>query len=70
VFFDVLAKRSYGAFLSPDSRFEFSIELHETILLAAMEGIEHGSGQIGKRVKRQLDFVLKVRVLRAFVRHT
>jgi hypothetical protein len=68
--FDMLAKRSHGAFLSTNNRFEFSIELCETIPLTAMEGIQQGSGQIGKRLKRELHFMLKIRVLRAFVRHT
>jgi hypothetical protein len=46
--FNMLAKRTYGAFLSPNRRFEFFIELDETIPLTIMEGIEHGSGQIRK----------------------
>lgn len=67
---DVLAKRSYGAFFSTNSSFEFFIELHEAISLAVVEGIEHGFGQIGKGVERELHFMLKVRVLRALIRHT
>ena len=66
----MLAKRSYSAFLSTNSSFEFFIELYEAISLAVVEGIQHGFGQIGKRVERELHFMLKVRVLRAFIRHT
>jgi hypothetical protein len=47
------------ALLSPNSRFEFSIELYETIPLTAMEGSQYGSGQIGKRLKRELHFMLR-----------
>jgi hypothetical protein len=68
--FDMLEKRTYGAFLSPNRRFEFFIELDETIPLTIMEGIEHGSGQIRKSVKCELYFMLKVCIFRAFVRHT
>ena len=67
---DVLAKRSYGPFLSTNSGFQFFVELHEAIPLAVVEGIQHGFGQIGKRLKRELHFMLKVRVLRAFIHHT
>jgi hypothetical protein len=68
--FDMLAKRTYGTFLSPNSRFQFFIELDKTIPLTAMEGIEHGSGQIRNSVKCELYFMLKVCVFRALVRHT
>jgi hypothetical protein len=63
--FDMLAKRPYGSLLPPNSRFQFSILLHETIPLTTMECVQHGSGQIGKRLKRELHFMLKVCVLRA-----
>lgn len=66
----MLAKRSYGAFLSTNSSFEFFIELDEAISLTVVEGIQHGSGQIGKRLERELHSMLKVRVFRAFIRHT
>jgi hypothetical protein len=43
VLFDVLAKRTNGAFLSPNSRFSFFIELDEAIPITIKEDIEHGS---------------------------
>jgi hypothetical protein len=41
--FDMLAKRSHGAFLSTSSRFEFSIELYETIPLRRLARLHRDS---------------------------
>jgi hypothetical protein len=44
VLLDLLAKRSYGAFLSTNSCFKFFIEVQESISLTIVEGVKHGSG--------------------------
>ena len=67
--FQVLAERADDALFAADGGLKFPVKTGKGTPVIAAEGVEHGLGEVRESLQGQLQLVLEIRVLRAFVGH-